>query len=198
MTTIRAKRDAANSMSWVIATTERPAPTASRRSRPDLRDAVGVLAGRRLVEHEDRRVHREDAGQGDELAPRQVQVVRVRRALFGQPDGGEAGLDERRSLGRRDPEIARAEGDLALDGPLEELLVGVLEDEPDRPGQVGDRTIPVVGAPSRRTRPSAGRRRPLRCLTSVVLPDPFWPRMATASPGSIDSETPRTASIPVG
>ena len=25
----------------------------------------------------------------------------------------------------------------------------------------------------------------MRCLTSVVLPEPFWPRMATASPGSI-------------
>ena len=32
-----------------------------------------------------------------------------------------------------------------------------------------------VGWPSIRTRPAAGRRRPLRCLTSVVLPEPFWP-----------------------
>ena len=47
-------------------------------------------------------------------------------------------------------------------------------------------------------RPSAGRRSPLRCFTSVVLPEPFWPRIATDSPGSMVSETPRTASMPLG
>ena len=36
----------------------------------------------------------------------------------------------------------------------------------------------------------------MRCFTSVVLPDPFWPRIATDSPGSMASETPRTASMP--
>ena len=44
------------------------------------------------------------------------------------------------------------------------------------------------------TVPDAGRSSPTRCLTSVVLPEPFCPTMATRSPGSMDSETPRTAS----
>ena len=37
--------------------------------------------------------------------------------------------------------------------------------------------------PSSGTRPAVGRSRPLRCFTSVVLPEPFWPTIATASPG---------------
>ena len=90
MTTIRPKRVAANSMSWVMATTVRPAASHRLDDGADPRDAVGVLAGRRLVEDEHGRVHRQDAGQRDELAARQVEVVRVRRALVGQADGVEA------------------------------------------------------------------------------------------------------------
>ena len=71
--------------------------------RADPLDAVGVLAGRRLVEDEDRRVHRQDAGQRDELAPREVEVVRVRRRgrRSGRRPRGCAST-ERGDLGRPD------------------------------------------------------------------------------------------------
>ena len=95
-------------------------------------------------------------------------------------------------------EVARPEGDLALDRPLEELVVGVLEHEPDRRGERVDGSLAVILGRRSRTRPAAGRRRPLRCLTSVVLPEPFWPTIATVSPGSIAGETPRSASTPLG
>ena len=36
----------------------------------------------------------------------------------------------------------------------------------------------------------------MRCLTRVVLPEPFWPTMATASPGAIARSMPRRASTP--
>ena len=78
--------------------------------RADARDARAVLAGRRLVEHEDRRLHREHAGQRDELASRQAEVVGV-----GRPDVGEArrmrGRARRAPRRRRrpEPEVARAE-----------------------------------------------------------------------------------------
>ena len=58
------------------------------------------------------------------------------------------------SAGRR--RLLRAEGDLALDGPLEQLLVGVLEDEPDGRRELGRRCRRSVASPSSRTRPRVG------------------------------------------
>ena len=141
MTTIRPKRVAANSMSWVMATTDRPGRPHRLDDGTDPEHALGVLAGRRLVEDEDGRVHRQDAGQRDELPTRQVEVVRVGRALVGETDGLEAAGDARGDLRRRRPEVARPERHLALDGSFEELLVGVLEDEADGRGEVGDRAV---------------------------------------------------------
>jgi hypothetical protein len=79
-----------------------------------------------------------------------------------------------------------------FDRALEQLVVGVLEDEADRRGRVATVTSRAVVPPSMRTlhRRSVGGR-PLRCLTRVVLPEPFWPRIATALPGAIDSEDAR-------
>ena len=56
-------------MSWVMATTVRPARSIAVDDGTDASNAVGVLAGRRLVEHEDRGVHGQDACQRDQLAP---------------------------------------------------------------------------------------------------------------------------------
>ncbi len=47
-----------------------------------------------------------------------------------------------------------------------------------------------MSAPSSVTRPPVGRSSPLRCLTRVVLPDPFWPTIATDSPGLDDERHP--------
>ena len=68
MTTIRSKVVAANSMSWVIAMTVRPAARQRRDDRRDPSDPFGVLPRRRLVEHEDGGVQRQYRGERDELA----------------------------------------------------------------------------------------------------------------------------------
>ena len=83
----------------------------------------------------------------------------------------------------REPQVARPEADLALDAPLEQLVVRVLEDEADRPRESVDRLAGDVRGRRRRTRPRSGRSSPLRCFTSVVLPEPFWPTIATRLAG---------------
>ena len=52
--------------------------------------------------------------------------------------------------------------------------------------------------PSSRMSPAVGARIPFRCLTSVVFPLPFWPRMATNSPRRMAQLTPASASVPSG
>ena len=106
---------------------------------PDAFDAGGVLAGRGLVEDQDRRIHREHARERDQLAAREVQVVGIRRAHVGQPDRVEASGDELDDLVGGSAQVPWPERHLALDGPLEQLLVGVLEDESDRGRELVDR-----------------------------------------------------------
>ena len=132
-------------MSWVIATTVRPDRVQPSTIPPTRRTPGPVLPGCRLVEDEDRRIHRQDAGQGDELAQRQVEVVRVDRARRLEPDRGEGGVGGPPDRIRRAPQVPRAEGDLPLDRSVEQLVVRVLEDEPDRGGQPVDRHRPDVG-----------------------------------------------------
>ena len=63
-------------------------PAQLRESGDDLLDpgdAAGVLAGRRLVEDDDRRPHREDRGEREQLPARVAQVVRVRVRVAAQP-----------------------------------------------------------------------------------------------------------------
>src|SRR5438105_3931022 len=45
-------------------------------------------------------------------------------------------------------------------------------------------------------RPAVGARMPAIRLSSVVLPDPFGPKIPTISPGAIDNETSETALSP--
>ena len=116
------------------------------RQRPDPFDAGRILPEGRLVEDEHGWIHRQDRGQRDQLSARQAEVVRVHRPAVGQAGGPECDLDE--PIGRRrvDAEVARPEPDLALDRPLEQLIVGMLEDESDRGGQLGDRRVGDRGA----------------------------------------------------
>ena len=154
MTTIRPKWFAANSMSWVIAITVRPVAADGVDDRADPADARVVLAGRRLVEDEHRRLHRQDARQRDELPQRQVEVIGVREPRAGQPDRVECRVHGPRGRVRATTEVARPEGDLALDRPVEELVVGVLEHEPDPRREPMDR----LARRCRRRRSSPGRR----------------------------------------
>ena len=50
-----------------------------------------------------------------------------------------------------------------------------------------------MSVPSTRTVPLSGCRRPLRCCTSVDLPDPVCPASAVKLPASIVSETSERA-----
>ena len=200
MTTIRAKWSAANSMSWVIATTVRPG-AARRRRRSPRPDATpgSVLAGRRLVEDEGGRVHRQHARPGRRAC---AATGRGRTGwssrTSSRPTAASAPVDGPADDRRRTPEVAR---------PERRPRARPTGRTAGRRGS-GRRTRPSprargpaasrMSAPSSRTRPLVGRRRPLRCFTSVVLPEPFWPTIATDSPGSIASDTPRSASTPVG
>ena len=100
ITMIRSKWRAANSMSWVIATTVRPPAAIASTIAPIRAMPATVLAGRGLVEDEDGRVDREDAGERDELAPRQVEVVRVGRPGVGEPGRGDRASIEPPGVGR--------------------------------------------------------------------------------------------------
>ena len=63
----------------------------------DPRHAAGVLSGRRLVEDDDRRVHRQDRCERQQLPTRVAEVVRVASASVAEADGLERG--RRRPLG---------------------------------------------------------------------------------------------------
>ena len=111
------------------------------------------------------------AGQGGELVERPVER------------GGHAGAALRPA--EREPEVL-------LDG----------EGGEHRPplGRVGDAGpgeavggAPVRSPPSTRTAPAAGRTRPVATRATVVLPTPFGPSSATASPGCTASDTSNRA-----
>ena len=98
------------------------------------------------------------------------------------PDRGQGALDAVVDLARRDAHVERPERDVLEHGRAEELVVGVLEDEPDlAPGSAG----PSSGRRRcRRSGPSpwVGSWMPLRWSISVLLPAPFGPTSATFSP----------------
>jgi len=54
---------------------------------------------------------------------------------------------------------------------------------------------PVTGLPSTSTLPSVGLRMPEISDSSVLLPQPLCPMMATNAPGAIDSEMSLSASV---
>src|SRR2546423_10573156 len=56
--------------------------------------------------------------------------------------------------------------------------------------------LPATSAPFHTIRPALGRMRPATRLRSVVLPEPFGPKMPTISPRSIENETSATAVRP--
>ena len=123
--------------------------------------AVGILTGRRLVEDE-----RSPGSMASTPASvtsfrtRPIEVVRVGGAVVGEPGIARAAGDERVDVGRRARAVARPERHLALDGPFEQLIVRVLEGEPDGP-RAGRRGSPSIGRPSSRTRPALGRNSPM-------------------------------------
>src|SRR5262249_45923600 len=54
---------------------------------------------------------------------------------------------------------------------------------------------PVVSSPRKRTAPLLGAMRPLRALSSVLLPEPLPPRRATTDPSFTENDTSRSTSV---
>ena len=53
--------------------------------------------------------------------------------------------------------------------------------------------MPAMSSPLKRTTPRVGLSRPVRTLTSVVLPAPFGPTIETSSPSATESVTSSSA-----
>jgi len=108
--------------------------------------AVGVQAGSRLVEEQDRGAHGEDAGEADALLLAEAQVVDRALAQVAGVGGLEGFLDASLDLEGAEAEIARAEGHVLLDRRGEELIARVLEDHADLLVQLGGAELPKVFA----------------------------------------------------
>ena len=99
--------------------------------RHEVGDALGIEPRGRFVEHQHLRLHREDARDGDPFLLAAREVVRHALAQVLDPEEGERLPD---TVGDRllvEAEVGRAERDVLLHGGGEDLVVGVLEDDPD-------------------------------------------------------------------
>ena len=114
------------------------------------------------------------------------------------PDGRQGPLDPAVDLLGRHAHVDRPEGDVLEHGRAEQLVVGVLEDEPDLGPDALDRR-PVDERRRRSGRvPWVGAWMPLRWSISVLLPAPFGPTSATFSPRPMRRSMPWSASNPSG
>ena len=144
MTTTRANVSATKRMSWLIAMTVRPAADRSAMTRLDPGHAPRVLAGRRFVEHDDRRLHREDR--------------RERRAASGASSRGRTG-SRRSSRSGRPPRGRRRTAACGLGRGPPRILRPELRPPPGpcrrRSGDRGSGTTIPTRAASAATRTSA-------------------------------------------
>ena len=149
----------------------------------DAGHAAGVLTGRRLVEDDDRRVHGEDRRQRQQLAPRVPEVVRVRVGQLASARRPPAPRPPRPAASAAErPRIRGPNSTSARTLPAKICRSGFWKTMPTRAARAATRSS-AMSAPSCRTRPSVGRSRPSRWRTSVDLPLPFWPTIATQLAG---------------
>ena len=159
----------------------------------------GVEVGRRLVEHQDLRLHRQHGGDRDPAALAEGQVVRRPVGEVGHADPVErVHRPGASSSAPAHAEVGRPERDVLADGRHEQLVVGVLEDDADPAPDLarGSPCRPAARRP--RPCPAPAVRMPLRCSTSVVLPAPLGPSSATRSPRWTCRSTPNSAWWPSG
>ena len=127
--TVRGSASATMARSWVLTS------SVSAREAEDLDElapTTRVESRGRLVEDQHRRVHRQHGGDRDALALTQRQVMGHPGAHAGHADGLEGTLDAMVDLSLWHAHVDRAEGDVLAHGRAEELVVGILEDQPDR------------------------------------------------------------------
>ncbi len=94
-------------------------------------DPLGVEVRGRLVQHDERRAHREGAGDGETLPPPAGQVVGVVVAALPQADAPQRILHAGPHGLHREQEVLRAEGHLVVHRPRDGLRVRILEDHGD-------------------------------------------------------------------
>jgi hypothetical protein len=107
----------------------------------ELAAGARVEVRRGLVEDEELGLHGEHRGDRDAAALAHRELVRRPVGGIAHADGGERFLDPVERLLAREAEVERAEGDVFANGGHEELVVGVLEDEPDAGAEVVDRLV---------------------------------------------------------
>jgi hypothetical protein len=105
--------------------------------REEQRRRLGIELGRRLVEQEERRLERERRGKTDALQLAAGELDRLPAPEVKRVDRGERALDARPDLGRGHTEILEPEDDLVRDDGHHDLVLRVLEDGRDRPGELG-------------------------------------------------------------
>ncbi len=103
---------------------------------------AGIEVGRRLVEHEQGRLHRQDGR--DRHAPALAERELVRAAVCDvlHPHGAQRRSHAILEPRAGEPEVERPEGDVVAHRRHEELVVGILEDEADAGPQRLD--VPVA------------------------------------------------------
>ena len=143
-----------------------------------------VQPGRRLVEQQVARPDGERAGDAQQaLAPRRQEAGRALRLL----EQAEAARARRR---RSRPRAAcrprcpshRRRRSRATVRSAKGRAAWKVRPSPARASRAGEQ--PVTSTPSSKTVPESGAWKPLRTLTSVVLPAPFGPISPSASPGA--------------
>jgi hypothetical protein len=97
-----------------------------------------IEKGCRLVEQDDLGLHDQDAGQGRQAFLTGAEVVRGALAQAGEPDGGERLQDAAADFVLVASCVGGTEGYVLRDGRHEQLIVGVLEQEPDLTTGEGD------------------------------------------------------------
>jgi hypothetical protein len=90
----------------------------------------------RLVEQEQVRLEGERRGEGDTLELAAGELGRPATPQVERSDRLERTLDARADLRRRRAEVLEPEGDLVLDERHHDLVLGILEDGRDRPGEI--------------------------------------------------------------
>ncbi len=171
ITTTRPNVSATNRMSWLIAMTVRPSAASAATIARTRAIAAQVLAGRRLVEDDDRRPHREDGRDRQELPARVAQVVRVLVGGTGQPDRLQRLSDPRSSSAPRIPRFRGPNATSARTLPGEDLAVGILEREADEPRKLGDMASPDARAVEPDL-PLVGSKEPVEVANEGRLPAP--------------------------
>ena len=127
--------------------------------RIDLFDALGIEVRGRLVQHEERRTHRERARDRESLPSAARQAVGVLGAAVPQPHAAQRGLGAVEHVGHRHPQVLGSERDLVEQGPRHQLCVGVLEDHAHMGAELGDRGRGDIVAGDFDRPPHVGRHR---------------------------------------